>query len=109
MEEVIVINGIEYVQRGRQEQQDVEHPLTIGNALFVRTVTGYYTGRLRVLTDTELLLVDAAWIADTGRWNHALTTGEVSDVEPYPDPVVISRGAVVDVTTWNHPLPRKVK
>lgn len=111
-DEKIVLNGVEYVRADQvvvSLPQNPEHPLTVGNAIFVRTVTGYYTGRLAEITATDLLLAEAAWIADTGRWNNALVTGQLDDVEPYPDPVSVSRGSVVDVTTWNHPLPREVK
>ena len=111
-DEKIVLNGVEYVRADQVVAvplQKIEHPLTVGNAVFVRTVTGYYTGLLAEITNTDLLLTDAAWIADTGRWNNALVTGQLEDIEPYPDPTSVSRGSVVDVTTWKHPLPRTVK
>ena len=88
------------------------HSLQIGQAYFVRTVTHYYTGRLVTVTDSDIVLRDAAWIADTGRFADALKTGTLNEVEPYPDPnigVVISRGAIVDATIWNHPLPMEQK
>jgi hypothetical protein len=81
----------------------------VGKAYFIRTVTHYYTGKLRALTDSEIVLSDAAWIADTGRFSEALKTGKLSEVEPFPDEVVISRGAFVDACEWTHPLPREVK
>src|SRR5574341_1053677 len=61
------------------------------------TVTMYYTGKLRQVTAQELVLTDAAWIADTGRFSEALRTGTLSEVEPFPEgQVVIGRGAIVD-------------
>ena len=81
-------------------------PIAIGNAVIIRTVTHYYTGRIVALSDAEIVLLDAAWIADTGRWSTALDTGALHEVEPYPAAVSISRGAIVDVTTWAHALPR---
>ena len=84
------------------------HSFEIGMKYVIRTVTMIYTGRLLAMTDTDLLLDDAAWIADTGRWHEALTTGRFSEVEPYPSTVIVSRGAIVDATRWAHPLPRDV-
>jgi uridine phosphorylase len=83
--------------------------LKTGANYFIRTGTYHYIGTLRTVNTGELVLSDASWVADSGRWNKALTTGELSEVEPYPDDVVISRSAVVDVTVWRHALPREVK
>jgi len=74
----------------------------------VRTVTLYYTGRLVAADGQWLTLEDVAWVADTGRWSTALTTGTLVEVEPYPDGrVLVAVGAVVDVCSWAHELPRK--
>lgn len=86
-----------------------ESPLRVGNNVFIRTVTHHYTGQIVKLTDTEIVLVDAAWIADDGRFSNALKTGVFNDVEPYHAPVSVGRGAVCDVTDWTHKLPRDVK
>ena len=84
-------------------------PLVVGNAVLVRLVTHYYTGRIVELTDTEIVLEDAAWIADTGRFADALAKGTLNEVEPFPGVVTLSRGAMVDATAWTHPLPREQK
>lgn len=81
--------------------------LQIGRNYLVRCVTHYYTGKLLALTPTELVLGDAAWIADTGRFATALKTGKLNEVEPFVGDVVINRGAMVDATEWAHPLPRE--
>ena len=84
-------------------------PLHVGNAVLVRTVTFFYSGRIVLLTPEEIVLEDAAWIADTGRFATALEKGTLEEVEPYRGPVSISRAAVVDATTWAHALPREAK
>jgi hypothetical protein len=73
-------------------------PYVIGSPYFIRTVTFHYTGRLVMVTDQELVLEDAAWIADSGRFADALKTGEYEEVEPYPDGkrIIIGRAMVVD-------------
>lgn len=85
------------------------NPLAVGNNVFVRTVTHYYTGRIVELTATEIVLEDAAWIADTGRFSEALSTGQLNEVEPFPLLVAVGRGALVDITVWPHELPRKTQ
>jgi hypothetical protein len=83
------------------------HPYHLGKTYCFRTVTQVIIGRLAVVLPGEVVVYDAAWVADTGRWSVALATGQLRDVEPYPDgPVVISRAALVDVCEWNHALPR---
>lgn len=87
-----------------------EHVYKIGKPYLIRTVTHYYTGKLVAVTDQELLLEDAAWIADTGRFHQAVRDGVLSEVEPYPaGQVIIGRGAIVDAMLWPHKLPREVK
>jgi hypothetical protein len=77
----------------------------IGKNVFVRTVTHYYTGRLASV-EGFLHLEDAAWIADTGRFADALSTGKLSEIEPFPADCWVSAGAVIDVSEWRHDLPR---
>ncbi len=85
------------------------HSFKIGQSYFIRTVTYHCTGRLVAVTDTDLLLLDAAWIADSGRFADALEGGTLSEVEPIPGEHIVSRGALVDATIWGHPLPREQK
>ncbi len=83
--------------------------LAVGAPVIVRTVTHYYTGRVVAIEDGFVVLSDAAWIADTGLWSQALTTGELNEVEPYPAGCAVALGAMVDVSPWNHPLPTEKK
>ena len=82
------------------------HSLQVGQAYFLRTVTNYYTGRVVAVTDCEVTLEDAAWIADTGRFGDFLTSGNPIEVEPYPHGVTVCRGAIVDYCPWVHALPK---
>ena len=85
------------------------NPYVIGDCVFIRTVTMNFTGRISAVYPGEIVLEDAAWIADSGRFADALAKGTLSEVEPYPGSVIVSRGAIVDVSPWAHPLPRSVK
>ncbi len=76
---------------------EIKHPFAIGKNYFIRTVTHHHTGRLVEVTPTELVLEDAAWIADSGRLSNALKSSTFSEVEPFPSGrVIIGRGALVD-------------
>ena len=78
----------------------------IGETYLIRTVTMYYTGRVIALTDSDIQLEDAAWVADTGRFSDALKKGTLAEVEPYPNGCYIARDVIVDFAPWTHPLPR---
>ncbi len=81
----------------------------VGKKYFIRTVTMHVSGRLLKVTDKELLLEGAAWIADSGRFHDALVSGSFSEVEPFVNPIGVGRGAIVDFTEWTHNLPNKQK
>ena len=69
----------------------------IGANYLIRTVTMIDTGRLVAVTAQELVIEDAAWIADTGRFADAVEKAEFGEVEPFPaGRVIIGRGAVID-------------
>jgi hypothetical protein len=89
----------------------LRHPYQIGEAYFIRTVTFHYTGKLVAVWPKELVLEEAAWIADDGRFADALESGEFNEVEPYPMKarVIINRDVIVDAIVWKKPLPRKQK
>ena len=73
------------------------NPFRVGKNYFIRTVTHHHTGRLVEVTATELVLEDAAWIADSGRFADALKSCSFAEVEPFPSGrVIIGRGALVD-------------
>jgi hypothetical protein len=94
---------------GDEQAKPQSTSLRVGTKVFIRTVTFYYTGKITSITETDIILEDAAWIADTGRWSKALTEGVLSEVEPFSAPVVIMRDKISDVTEWSHALPRTVK
>ena len=79
----------------------------IGETYFIRTVTHHLTGLLVAVTPQELVIKDAAWIADDGIFSKAMETGEFSEVEPYPDgEVIVGRGSLIDARKVNFAPPR---
>ena len=81
----------------------------VGKNYLIRTVTMINTGKLVAVTEQEIVLEQAAWIADTGRFANALKTGKFDEVEPFPDgKVIVGRGAVIDAVEIKE-LPREQK
>jgi hypothetical protein len=82
----------------------------IGTAYLIRTVTMAWTGRLVTIHDRELVIEDAAWIADLGpRYHRSVDIDSLGEVEPREGPVIIGRGSIVDAVEWLTPLPREAK
>jgi len=83
--------------------------IAVGDAVFIRTATYHYTGRIVALSDTFITLNNAAWISDSGRYHVAFVSGFDSnaEIEPYPSNlhVHIAIGAIVDIAEWPHELP----
>ena len=81
----------------------------IGKKYFVRTATYHVLGKLEYIYPKELVLSSASWIADSGRFNAALVSGEFQEIEPFVNNVIVSRGGIIDATEWTHELPSQVK
>jgi hypothetical protein len=98
------------LSRNIQVSDSSSIPWVVGKCYFIRTVTMHTIGRLVSVGPHELVLEDAAWIADSGRWSEALANPSVlREVEPFLDPVIVGRGAIVDATEWRHDVPLKQK
>ena len=82
--------------------------IQIGKAYLFRTVTHYHVGRVKEILPDCYVLTDAAWVADTGRFNAALLSKKFSEVEPFPDGCILFRGGLIDATPWDGELPLKV-
>ncbi len=84
-----------------------ESPYHIGKNYFIRTVTMIQIGRLVGVTEKELVLEDAVWVADAGRFTQAFTDGALSEVELFPKgEVIVGRGSVIDACVWDRDLPK---
>lgn len=80
----------------------------VGQKLFIRTVTYHMTGEVVKRMGAFIQLKDAAWIADSGRFNEAIKNGTLSEVEPVGT-AWINLSSVVDFFPWKHKLPTSVK
>jgi hypothetical protein len=102
---LIDLIGANTLQALLSSGDDEEHPL-LGKKVFIRTVTFYYVGRLVGVSAGLLELEQATWVADTGLFGEALKSGKFKEFEDYPDSVYVNADAIVDMSEWDHPLPR---
>lgn len=80
--------------------------MKVGEKYFIRTVTLYYVGKLKDMSSNELMLEEASWIPDTGRFYDCLRDGKFNEVEPFINDVCVPRGSIIDWTVWSHKLPK---
>jgi hypothetical protein len=80
----------------------------IGKKWFIRTVTYHLTGKVKSRIGNFLLLIDAAWIADSGRFMEAIKNGTLNEVEPVGD-AMVNINSVVDMFPWKFNLPKEQK
>lgn len=80
----------------------------VGGAYFFRTVTYHLTGRVKQVLGNLLILEEAAWIADSGRFTQAIKDGVLSEVEPVGE-AILNLSTVTDMFPWKHPLPKVQK
>lgn len=98
------MNELVAAVRGDQTPCSVKsHPYNVGANYFIRTVTHHHTGKLVAVYPQELVLENAAWIADDGRLTDALAKCEFSEIEIFPPGklVIIGRGSVIDAVDIN--------
>lgn len=89
--------------------QKLETPFQIGSAYFIRTVTYFATGRVKAIVGQFLVLEEAAWIADTGRFSDAMAKGIMSEVEPVNVDMFINISSITDAFPFGFKLPREQK
>ena len=82
-------------------EDDPWSPWISGKSYLIRTVTMTLAGRLKQVGKQELVLENAVWIADTGRFHDCLKNPDViKEAEPFVNDCIVGRGAIVDATEW---------
>ena len=105
---------LEKLEKQKKKISIKEDGWIIGNNYLIRTVTHIDVGRLVNINDKEVLIDNASWIADTGRFSTVLQDGLESDdrseIEPFNVGVVmVGRGSIIDVCEYKHDLPKVQK
>lgn len=109
LQELEVLENKVKSKKSNLEYEKLEVPFQVGKAYFIRTVTYFATGRVRAIVGNFLVLDEAAWIADTGRFSNALATGVLNEIEPVDVDMYLNLNSITDAFVWKHNLPNKVK
>lgn len=91
------------------DEEQSEMPWSVGDKVFLRTVTYHLTGRVKKIVGKFLVLEDAAWIADNGRFMQFIQNGIANEVEPVTCQVIVNTDSLIDGYEWRHDLPREQK
>jgi len=76
----------------------------IGKKWFFRTVTYHLVGMVTKVMGNFLVLENASWIADSGRFMDCLKKGTLNEVEPCGT-AFVNLSTVTDFFPWSHNLP----
>lgn len=95
-------------KKGGNEVKSTEVPFEVGEKYFIRTVTYHCIGLLKDIKGNFLVFEQGAWVADSGRFNNALKTGELNEVEPFTNKFFVNMNAIADSTIWDHDIPTAV-
>ena len=105
----LTLGQLKEIQGLANSAPDSSTAFEVGKAYYIRTATYHVLGRLKKIYTNELVLEDASWVADQGRFNESLKTGNLNEVEPFVSDAIVSRGGIIDATIWSHDLPTQVK
>lgn len=85
-------------------------PFEIGKSYLIRTITMVDIGKVTKICGNFIIMEDASWIADTGRFFECLTKNDVFiEVEPFKHPLFLNTNSIVDATPWPYLLPTEPK
>ena len=86
----------------------MESVFKVGKSYLFRTVTYHLVGKVESIKGKFLVLKDASWVADSGRFMNAIKEGTLKEVEPVGT-AYLNTDTVVDAFPWNHALPKEQK
>jgi hypothetical protein len=111
--EKLVMNLVEILLKTNNNESVApskdEQPIEVGKAYLFRTVTHIELGRVEWIRGNFAKIVDASWIADTGRYHDCLKNGTLNEVEPYPRYSCVHLPSLINFAPWDHELPTEQK
>lgn len=102
----MVVTRFLYEYEGEIVNKDV--PFKVGEKYFIRMVTYHAVGKVTAVVGDFLVLTDASWVADSGRFMNALKEGKLSEIEP-TGTCYVNINSIVDAFPWKHELPKEQK
>ena len=83
------------------------NPFKVGEKYFIRTVTHAHSGKVKYSSGQFLVLENAAWIADTGRFYDAIKNTEFDEIEPFTNDLILNMESIIDATIISGSLPEE--
>jgi len=108
MKKQLVKQLIEELLEGESETGNSDLPFEVGSAYFIRTVTYHVLGRVKAIKGDFLVLHEASWVADSGRFSQAIERGILNEIE-YVGDAIVAINAISDAYPWNHKTPKDTR
>lgn len=103
-------NISKYVKDCLTDAMVPKSPFEVGKNYLIRTITMIDIGKVKAIIGYYIILENASWIGDTGRFNECLTRNDIfNEVEPFKNDVYLNLNAIVDATPWPYALPTAPK
>lgn len=77
------------------KQATQPHPFTVGQFFHLETVTKFFVGTVVAVSDKEIILNDAAWVAHMGRPHQYFKGTAPTSLEPLGDGYGVCRDSLV--------------
>ena len=106
----MMIDDVKYVREDSVEKTQInpgKPALEVGAKVGVQTVTYHWVGRVTYIDDKVIVLDDASYVAYWGKFESALKTGNINELERCPVPVTVERQVIAVSFPWTHKLPEK--
>ena len=83
----------------------------VGKGYYVRCVVYSVVGKLKFISDKELVFEEASYIGTDGRYATAVNEGFPSsaEIERINTQIVVNRDAINDATFYGHALPDRTQ
>lgn len=85
-------------------------PFEIKKNYLIRTVTMIDIGRVKAIIGSFLVLENASWIGNTGRFHECLKKTDIfEEIEPFHQDAILNLNSIIDATPWPYELPVAAK
>lgn len=97
-----------YVRESLTEALQPPIPYIIGKKYIIRTVTMVNVGQITDIIGNFIVMRDAVWVSDTGRWSECLAKADgFQEVEPFKNDIHININSIIDSSIYDFQMPKK--
>ena len=100
---------VEKLLKDKDQKEINELEDFVGEIVFIRTVTNYYTGRVNKIIGKFIKLDDACWIPDTGRFMEFMQGNPTDNLETEPmGTTLINIDSIIDLSLYSNMFAKQV-